>query len=763
MDTTKDNSLSPEEEIKHLRLELRKTRRKVEHLERDRRIMALMFDQSSRLRDINDAEAKKQSFYNRIMLENSPDVFFLLNKDLVVRLTTNTFYKLADLESCVTDLPLREALNTAISTALISKLEAIAHTVIDLNRPTQFIEHVDFGSAVGHIYEILLTPALSKIDGSVLGVILIFRDITALAEAKEKAEAADIAKTNFLANMSHEIRTPLNAIIGMSEFILRDAQNPAIIEYGSQIRNASHSLLSIINDILDFSKIEAKRLELVKTEFHLSTLIHNVINIITAPLQDHHLYFSLEVDPEIPYTLIGDDRRIQQIIINLVSNAVKYTPKGSVILKLWSEPLPGNRIKLYGSVADTGIGIKEADQAKLFDSFVRVDTTRNRSIEGTGLGLPISQKLAQAMNGNITFTSVYGQGTTFTFQVECGVQGTDKLGQLDTKGLRTKPKAFRCSFSAPQLKVLIVDDNHINLSVAEGILSPYQCQITTATSGIESLELAKKNSYDIVFMDHMMPIMDGIEAMHLMRELPAYTNAPIVALTANAISGMKETYLKEGFTDYLSKPINLQEADTIMSKYTPATYKHCPVASKVQTNGIVDDEILRQIYVEGQEKIKLLPKLVEEKDFANYTIQVHALKSVAALIGSTQLVNAAKEHEHAGKEGRTEYILAELPTLLKHYHELLDKLAPKFANTEKTTSKTSLPLRKVSNDEIHQLLKQMQSALEDYDLDTFAALIKEAKQIQLSPKQTGYIGSMQAAVDSFDYDQLNELMQELLK
>ena len=763
MDTTKEEALTPEQEIKRLKAELRKTQRKLEHLERDRRIMAAMFDQSIRMRDIKDAEAKKQAYYTSTILDNCPDFIFLLNKELVVLLTTDYFYQTVGLTAPITELPLRQALGNVLSEFWINKLEELALTVIDTQEPTSLIEHIDFGKDTGSIYEIFMNPTINPADNTVFGIMLTFRDITALVEAKERAEAADIAKSNFLANMSHEIRTPLNAIMGLTEFILRDALTPCVKEYAAQIKDSSNTLLAIINDILDFSKIEAGRMEIVNTEFQLPSLINNITNVVTPFIEKKKLAFKLQVDPSLPRVLFSDEQRLQQILLNLLSNAIKYTTKGSVTLKLWSEPLPApdpaipaKRLKFYGSVIDTGIGIKAKDQDKIFQSFVRADTTRNRSITGTGLGLSISQMLVQAMHGKITLESVYGQGSTFTFSVECEAVGTERIGTYAAESAETKNRAFQCSFTAPKLKLLIVDDNLINLSVAEGIFAPYQCHITTAASGSEAIELAQRHTYDIILMDHMMPVMDGIETMHHIRCLPGYAETPIIALTANAIRGMRETYLAEGFSEYLSKPINLAEADGLLSKFTPATYKLQSSAANSRTSQAEDTEILKLIYQEGTEKIQLLPRLVQEGDLDNYTIQVHSLKSVAALIGETELSEAAKSHEQAGKEGRNEYITKELPQMLSLYQEVLARIEQKLAATAE--SNKPQPCKKVSEDELLLLSQRMEQALDNFDLDAFAELVQEARQIHLSDQQASCLSSMEEALTNFDFDRLSELL-----
>lgn len=747
-----------EAEVKRLNTELRKCHRKIERLERDRQIMAVMFDQAAKLRNINDAEVQKQSYYNSLLLESSPNIFFLLNRELVIHMVTNSFYKMTGLTFNVVGLPLRHVLGTISSPQEIAKIEAVCLKVMAEGKSQHFTKSIEFDTEHNQVYDISVNPAYNEIDNDVLGIFVIMSNITSLVQAKEKAEAADKAKSNFLANMSHEIRTPMNAILGMTSFILRESSSNTVNEYAQQIMSASQSLLSIINDILDFSKIEAGRMEIVKEEFQLSTILYNVLSISTPSLKERNLTFTLNADPNIPYNLIGDEHRLQQIIINLVNNAIKFTNSGNITLKLWSEPHKEiNRIKLHCSVIDTGIGIPEEDTKKIFESFMRADTLHTRNIEGSGLGLPICKRLVEAMQGQIDIESEYGKGTTVSFFIECEFNGHEQLGKIDATGLRTQLHSFEPTFTAPKLKLLLVDDNLVNLKVAEGILRPYGCSIHSVTSGLEAIEQAKKQVFDIVFMDHMMPIMDGIEAMHKLRALPGYKHTPIIALTANAISGVKELYFKEGFSDFLSKPIDLIAVDNLLRNFTPQEYIE-PTSNNMAKYAKCDQEIAKQAYIDGCDKLKLLPQLLQKEDWHNYTIQVHAIKSVAALMGWDLLSQQALCHEKESKAGNINFIRKDFPNFLQHYQKLLQQLEKQIPTPITQHPDDKYGLEKLSPHAFAALVQKMEEALDDFDLDSLNIILTDTQKIQLTLKQSGIIGRMQAAVNSFDYEKLSELI-----
>lgn len=385
------------------------------------------------------------------------------------------------------------------------------------------------------------------------------REMLDIEREKQSAIAAGAAKTRFLANMSHEIRTPINTIIGMNEMILRENNDSAIEEYAQSVQSASKLLLGLVNDVLDFSKIEAGKLEIIETEYNLSKLLHDVVEGIKARAQSKNLKLEVLIENPLPAVLKGDEIRIRQILNNLLSNAVKYTKEGTVTLKV-KGLREEERFLLHMSVKDTGMGIKEEDLKKLFSRFQRLEEEKNRYIEGTGLGLNITRQLAELMDGNIEVSSVYGEGSCFTVIIPQEIVRQEEMKE-NRKGLY-----------APTAEILVVDDNQMNLMVIGALLKRTAVKLTKAHGGLECLDLCKKNKYDLILMDHMMPDPDGIETLHLLRKdkESLNRNTEVIVLTANAIAGMSDMYIAEGFNDYLSKPVVAEDLEEMLGKHLPA-------------------------------------------------------------------------------------------------------------------------------------------------------------------------------------------------
>ncbi|MBR4904547.1 MAG: response regulator [Selenomonadaceae bacterium] len=541
----------------------------------------------------------------------------------------------------------------------------------------------------------------------------------ALREAKKAAEAASNAKSDFLANMSHEIRTPINAIVGMNEMILRESQNPDVIGYAQNLAAASETLLSLINDILDFSKIESGKFSLIEGNYSLKDVIRSLVTMMKPRADKKGLKFDLKINPELENNLFGDSIRIRQIVLNFLSNAVKYTNVGGVELTADSEKISDYEINLRFTVKDTGIGIKQEDISRIFNDFERFDTEKNKNIEGTGLGLAITYKLVKMMNGKIDVQSVYGEGSTFTVTIPQKVIGGELIGEFDKESGFSHEK-YRPAFIAPDAEILVVDDNEMNLLVAVNLLKGTKIKVDTAISGFSCLKKLTERHYDLIFLDQMMPSLDGIQTLKTARAMDdnLSKNIPAIVLTANAISGAKEMFLREGFDDYLSKPIDVRIMEQMLMKYLPAekilpppdeespsepTEEKIPATDEKFINaemgleycaGMKDfyKEVLQKFVELREDKQKKLQASFAAQDWKNYTIQIHSLKSTALSIGGEKTSEAAKKLETAGKiltspssselekQANAEFINKNHATAMKLYDKLAEE-AKRLAET----------------------------------------------------------------------------------
>ncbi|MBR4153702.1 MAG: response regulator [Selenomonadaceae bacterium] len=540
----------------------------------------------------------------------------------------------------------------------------------------------------------------------------------ALREAKKAAEAANNAKSDFLANMSHEIRTPINAIVGMNEMILRESQNPDVIGYAQNSAAASETLLSLINDILDFSKIESGKFSLVEGNYKLKDVINSLVNMMKPRADKKNLKFDLRVNPATENLLFGDPVRIRQIALNLLSNAVKYTKTGGIEFVIDSEKISDDKINLKFTVKDTGIGIHQEDLSRIFNDFERFDMEKNKNIEGTGLGLSITNRLVKMMDGKIEVESVYGKGSTFTAIVPQKVVGNETIGKLKGESGSAHEK-YTPAFVAPDVNILVVDDNEMNLFVAVNLLKANRVKVDTALSGAICLEKIVEHHYDLIFLDQMMPDMDGIETLKAARAMDNNLNkdAPIIALTANAVSGAREKLIREGFDDYLSKPIDARLMEQMMMKYLPKEKLLPPTAeetpSKPEENtakeenesinvemgleycaGMTDfyKEVLLKFFELKDEKQKKLQTAFDTGDWKNYTVYIHALKSTALSIGGEKTSATAKTLEAAGKVitslTSSESEKHENEEFIKKNHATAMKLYDKLAEEAKRIAET---------------------------------------------------------------------------
>ena len=415
-------------------------------------------------------------------------------------------------------------------------------------------------------------------DKKIVGNMITFFDVTDLHENNKKmeqlkieADNANLAKSNFLANMSHEIRTPINAVLGMDEMILREATEENIIEYAMSIKRAGETLLSLVSDILDFSKIESGKMTIINEPYNVNELIADIVNTFSLRMRQKGLTFMTEIDESIPKVLIGDEVRIKQVALNILSNAYKYTKEGYVKLKI-SSKVKKDKCMLEFFVEDTGIGIKKEALEKLFATFERIDEKKIRHIEGSGLGLNITKNLLLMMGSDIQVKSVFGRGSIFSFELAQKVVDNNPIGKLELKHIKMgEEQKNDVRFEAPDARILVVDDNVVNLSVMKGLLKKTQVMVDVASSGAEAIKMTKTKEYHLIFMDHLMPEMDGIETFARIKEMDVNLNknTPCIVLTANAISGSKEQYMKAGFDEYMTKPVDVELLDGNLLKYLP--------------------------------------------------------------------------------------------------------------------------------------------------------------------------------------------------
>ncbi|WP_051204626.1 ATP-binding protein [Butyrivibrio sp. VCD2006] len=558
-----------------------------------------------------------------------------------------------------------------------------------------------------------------SIDWQLLGIasigfllLLIFNSIVMmiynreLSEAAKQANQANEAKSNFLSTMSHDIRTPMNAILGLNEMVLRDSRDDNIRMYAESIKTAGSTLLSIINDILDFSKIEAGKMEIINVEYSFASLLNDLVNMVQKKAEDKDLSFNLDIDRSIPSVLYGDEIRIKQVIINILSNAVKYTKQGAVTFSVHANKLQDKPdiVMLKVSVADTGIGIKPEDLDKLFVAFERIEEKRNRNVEGTGLGMTIVQRFLDMMGSHLEVESEYGKGSVFSFELEQKVVKWDPIGDFEEAFKRSiiERKNYHEKFTAPDARVLVVDDTPVNLTVFVNLLKKTGLKIDTAESGDECISLFTKNKYDAIFLDHMMPDKDGIETLMEIKAITDTPNigTPVICLTANAISGMREMYTNAGFDDYLTKPIDAERLEMMLLQYLPKDkviiasddddteeyalpkflydIKELDLDSGISYCGDEEDylETLETFLGSAKKKADEIEKYWSERDLKNVTIKVHGLKSSSRAIGALELGTLAERLEKAGNSSDEEVLDKELGELLSRYRQLAKDLEP---------------------------------------------------------------------------------------
>ena len=542
------------------------------------------------------------------------------------------------------------------------------------------------------------------------------RESHSLQIAKAQAEEASRAKSDFLANMSHEIRTPINSILGMDEIILREYNDPTLRKYALNIQNSGKTLLALINDVLDFSKIEANKMELNPEEYDFVISILDIVSTMRSRAISKGLSMDFVVNNDMPHILFGDHVRIQQVVLNLMTNAVKYTKEGGVVLSVDYEKLDEEHINVMVAVKDTGIGIRKEDLDRLFSPFERLDEVRNRTIEGTGLGMNIVQRLLRLMDSEPHVESVYGEGSTFSFVVKQKVLSWEPIGDFEASldAAVQREETYHATFTAPDAKVLLVDDTEMNLMVVKGLLKSTLVSIDTASDGKQALSMTEKTEYDVLLIDHRMPVMDGVQMLEALRGSPENPNSkkPAIALTANAIAGAREEYMAAGFDDYLIKPVVGSRLEEALVEYLPK--EKVQLVDSAETDGAaVDDETSKpepteedillnhfeekgfldvkegieysgskmmyhmtlKVFVQAiDEKIAEIRDYYNRQDWENYRTKVHALKSSSKIIGASELSNRFRALELAVNDGDIVYIREHTGDVLAFYGSYKEKL-----------------------------------------------------------------------------------------
>lgn len=569
-----------------------------------------------------------------------------------------------------------------------------------------------------------------------------------LKKERKRADDANRAKTDFLANMSHEIRTPINSMVGMTEMILREKDTDKIKEYAGDVQSATKSLLNIINDILDIAKIEAGKMTIMPVEYSFSSMMKEIINMMEFRIKDRELAFRINIDQRIPDKLFGDDLHIRQVLVNLLGNSFKYTAEGSVTLsvKLMSESADKKAILRF-SVKDTGQGIKQEDIDKIMIPYERFDVTKNRNVEGSGLGLPITFKLLAGMGSKMQVESEYGKGSEFSFVLEQEIVDPTPISEVKTEPQEEQEHIYVPTFTAPDACILVVDDNKMNRKVFKALLSKTQIQIDEASGGKECIEMVQKKSYDIIFMDHMMPEMDGLETYNILKEMQDYPSkkAPVVIVTANAVIGVKDRYIvKEGFRAYLSKPLDYEKLEKVIKTLLR---RHLIKEADVKAEEEIGEEELPMINgldwsyagnhflnrkdmlntvvffyhsIDGdfKELQELYMKLETEGGYKNYCTKIHSMKNSAATVGIIPLAGMAKVMEDAARNGQRDVIDSFMPVFEEKwmsYKELLKTVIPKREGASVTMAPSGL----------QELFDKIRRAAEDMDITTLDELAEE--------------------------------------
>ena len=615
---------------------------------------------------------------------------------------------------------------------------------------------------------------------------IIRKQYVQIRAARDEAERASSAKTRFLANMSHEIRTPINTIMGMDEMLLRedatDVPKPyfmSVVNYALDIKNASESLLGLVNDLLDMSKIESGKMHLVETEYDTADVLRQIISMIRVRSTEKDLYFDLEIDEMLPRRLYGDYGKIKQIVLNLLTNAVKYTDVGGFTLVVQLTKVEGDMCSIMITVRDTGIGVKPEDLDKLFTAYERLDEEKNAGIQGTGLGLDISRRFAQLLGGKLWCESSYGKGSEFFLTFPQKIVEGSGIGPFKEETEIAKGP-YVPEFIAPDADILVVDDNPMNLNVIKGLLKSTQMFVTTASSGEECLEKLKSSRFNVVLLDHMMPGMDGVETVTEIRKTDK--DLPVYALTANTASG-EEFYLSHGFTGYLTKPIDSKLLEKTIMRHLPEEMMMKATAENAvkdlddipedlswirDTEGINADEgiknsggispfiySLEMFYSTIDSNSAVIEKAFNEQDIRLYTIKVHALKSSARIIGAKELSTLAESLENAGNKNDVGYIAVENPALLDMYRSFKGRLQRIKSDSDKS-GKEAIP-----DAELKEAYEALYEVIPQMDFDAVSMILDQLDDYKLPDKDAENMKKIRELLKVFDWTMLEQLINRI--